>query len=204
MRKLFRLVRLLLVLAGLAAVGGLYLLVKGGVAARAEPGQLETMLARRLRSLAIPAVVKTVKNGVAPSREAIASGMAHFADHCASCHANDGSGDTELGRGLYPRAPDMRLAATQDLSDGELFFIIENGIRFTGMPAWGTGTAEDSQSTWELVHFIRHLPHLTAEELELMKGLNPKSPGELREEQEIREFLEGGGPDAPAAPVEKP
>ena len=73
------------------------------------------------------------------TEEAIAEGRAHFADHCASCHANDGSGDTEMGRGLYPRAPDMRLAATQNLEDHELFYIIENGIRLTGMPAWGTG-----------------------------------------------------------------
>ena len=64
---------------------------------------------------------------------------AHFADHCAGCHANDGSGNTEVGRNLYPRAPDMRLAETQRLTDGELYWIIENGVRLTGMPPGATG-----------------------------------------------------------------
>ena len=52
-----------------------------------------------------------------------------------------------MGRGLYPRAPDMRLAATQNLSDAELFYLIENGIRLTGMPGWGTGTKEGEKSS---------------------------------------------------------
>jgi mono/diheme cytochrome c family protein len=117
--------------------------------------------------------------------------MAHFADHCAVCHANDGSGDTEMGRGLYPRAPDMRRTATQALSDGALFYIIENGVRLTGMPAWGTGTAEGEQASWHLVQFIRHLPTLTEGELTEMRTMNPKSADEWREEEEARRFLEG-------------
>ena len=74
---------------------------------------------------------------------------------------NDGSGDTSIGRSLYPPAPDMRAARTQALSDGELFAIIENGIRLTGMPAWGTGTPEGERDSWALVHFIRRMPSLT-------------------------------------------
>jgi mono/diheme cytochrome c family protein len=66
------------------------------------------------------------------TKELIDGARRHFADHCASCHANDGSGKTTPGQGLYPRAPDMRTANTQSLSDGELFFIIEHGVRFTG------------------------------------------------------------------------
>ena len=73
--------------------------------------------------------------------------MAHFADHCAPCHGNDGSGDTLYGKGLYPKPPDLRLAETQGLSDGELFWIIENGICFTGMPAFGG--SHGSQDDWK-------------------------------------------------------
>jgi len=62
----------------------------------------------------------------------------------------------------------MRERETQELSDGELFYIIKNGIRFTGMPGWG-GSAEDN---WKLVLFIRHLPQITHKELELMNELN--------------------------------
>lgn len=51
----------------------------------------------------------------------------------------------------------MTSPATQSLSDGELFIAIKNGIRLTGMPAWGGNTPEEGEETWELVHFIRHL-----------------------------------------------
>jgi mono/diheme cytochrome c family protein len=124
----------------------------------------------------------------------VAGGMAHFADHCAVCHANDGSGQTEMGRGLYPKAPDMRLDATQQLSDGELFYIIEHGIRFTGMPGWRNGTEAGEQSSWQLVHFMRHLPKLTEAELETMKARNPRSPDEIRYEIEEERFLNQGAP----------
>ncbi len=43
-----------------------------------------------------------------------------------------------MGRNMYPPAPDMRLAETQQMTDGELFYIIQNGVRLTGMPAWGS------------------------------------------------------------------
>jgi len=120
--------------------------------------------------------------------------MEHFADHCATCHANDGSGNVETGRGLFPPAPDMRQSATQNLSDGELFYIIEHGVRFTGMPAWGTGTVAGEESSWHLVNFIRHLPHLTEGEVEAMTKLNPRSPDELRQEIEEERFLAGDAP----------
>ena len=187
--KAFALLVLLLVIVG--AIGVWYA-VSAGLSAREDPGRLEEFAARRVRTLAIARRARSLTNPVQYSGEVIAAGRAHFADHCAICHANDGSGDTEMGRGMYPRAPDMRLPATQNLSDGELFWIIENGIRFTGMPAWGTGTKEGGEASWHLVHFIRRLPRLTAEELEEMAALNPKSPEEWQQMQEEREFLEGG------------
>jgi len=85
----------------------------------------------------------------------------------------------------------MRLPATQQLTDGELFYIIQNGIRLTGMPAWGNGSAQDEEDSWKLVHFIRHLPQITLEEKKAMEKLNPKSPDDLREEQEEEKFLRG-------------
>jgi hypothetical protein len=93
-----------------------------------------------------------------------------------------------MGQKLYPRVPDMRLAQTQNLSDGEIYYIIENGVRFTGMPAWGTGGTSD-HDTWHLVLFIRHLPKLTDEDLQDMKEHNPRSPAEMKEEEQENEFL---------------
>jgi hypothetical protein len=88
----------------------------------------------------------------------------------------------------------MRSPATQELTDGELFYIIENGVRLTGMPAWGgAGTAEGS---WHLVHFIRHLPKLTDEEKSRMEALNPRSPAEWRALEDEEAFLRGEAPRA--------
>jgi len=171
------------------AVGVYFITV--GVSARSSPGALETSAARALRGVAVRMRTRGLTNPIPVSEEILAEGRAHFADHCASCHGNDGGGNTEMGRGLYPRAPDMRLPATQNLSDGELFYIIENGVRLTGMPGWSTGTASGEESTWHLVHFIRHLPRLTADELERMEELNPRSPVEIREEIKEEEFLKG-------------
>ena len=77
------------------------------------------------------------------------------------------------------------------MTDGELFYIIQNGIRFSAMPAWGNGSGHDAEASWKLVHFIRHLPSLTVEEKKEMEKLNPKSPDEIQEEKEEEEFLKG-------------
>jgi mono/diheme cytochrome c family protein len=194
----------ILFLAVGAALGGLGLwyFMNGGVSAREKPGRIEEFMARRVRTMAIARRAKSLQNPVEYSGEIIAEGRAHFADHCATCHANDGSGDTAMGRGMWPKPPDMRLAQTQNLSDGELFWIIENGIRFTGMPGWGTGASDGELASWHLVHFIRRLPRLTQEELADMESLNPRSPAEISQQIDEERFLEGGAtpPPRPVTP----
>jgi mono/diheme cytochrome c family protein len=182
---------ILTLFAVIVIAGGGILMGAHGFSAREPPGVVEQWIARRVRSIAVPDNAKTLTNPAADSPEVVADARAHWADHCAACHANNGSGDVEIGKHLYPPAPDMRAADTQSMSDGELFYIIQNGIRLTGMPAWGNGSRHDSQDTWKLVRFIRHLPKLTAEEAAEMEKLNPKSPDELKEEQEEEEFLNG-------------
>lgn len=197
LRRLLLAVGAIALAAAVAAAVLVAQLRERGVSTRDEPAALEAAVARTLRGWAIPARLRDARNPVAASDEAIARARAHFADHCASCHGNDGRGQTDLGRGLYPKAPDMTLAATQGLSDGALFAIIENGVRLTGMPGWGGPGPEDDSETWELVNFIRRLPALTPEEIAEMESLNPRSPKQLEEEEAIRRFL--AGEDAPAA-----
>ena len=166
------------------------------------PEEPEALIFKGNKLTPLRARVCGVTNPVPLSDAVIAEGMEHFADHCAVCHGNDGSGETEMGRGLYPRAPDMRLPATQNLSDAELFYIIENGVRLTGMPGWSTGTKEGETSSWHLVHFIRRLPKLTEDEITRMEDLNPRTPAELHEREEEKKFLQGGDADAaPATPT---
>lgn len=182
----------LLVLAALILLlcGGAWLALRRGFSAREMPSVPEILMARQMRAMGISSGAKTARNPVSVAPEVMGRARAHFADHCATCHANDGSGETAIGRNLYPKAPDMRKQATQSLSDGEIFWIIKNGVRLSGMPAWGADTKEDDRVTWELVHFIRHLPRLTPEELAEMRGLNPKSREEYEEEEAERRFLE--------------
>jgi len=184
-----RIVGPLLVVAALFALLFAWLTFTG-MSARIQPGAVESYFARTLQRLSIPKSTRSLKNPMESAPDALVEARRHFADHCAGCHANDGGGKTEMGQNLYPRVPDMRLPATQNLSDGELYYIIENGIRFTGMPAWGHGGWDDHE-TWHLVLFIRHLPHLTGEDLNDMKGHNPRSPADIREEQLEEDFLNG-------------
>ena len=163
----------------------------GGFGAHAQPTRIEAVLANEARDAAMPPVSRERRNPLAPSEEPLHEGMAHFADHCAVCHANNGSGETMLGSGMYPRPPDMRLPATQRKTDGELFSIIENGIRMSGMPGFGGQGSAEAES-WNLVLFLRHLPTLTPVEERQMEHLNPKSPDEMEEEKQEQDFLNGG------------
>ena len=200
MKNLLRLIAWLAGLA-LAAIVGVMLVLQGrGVSARPEPSGIEKRAALFMRGWLTPSTYKGLKNPVSDTEENFIAAREHFADHCASCHANDGSGNTEVGRSLYPKAPDMRLPRTQNLSDGEIFYFIENGVRLTGMPGWSTGTPEGERSSWQLVRFIRRLPKLTPDDVAAMEAFNPVSRQQLEEEKKVEDFLNGGDPPPAADP----
>jgi len=149
-----------------------------GFSARERPWVVEAWVARRLRHLATGSETRSMANPLVADQVVLAEARDHYADHCAVCHANDGSGATRINDGLYPPAPDLREKETQRLSDGELFRIIQNGIRFTGMPGWGG----DDEENWALVLFIRHLPELTEEELGFMREIHPDEQDRRRDQ----------------------
>ena len=186
-RFLFRFVVLLI--AAVAVTAGIGVLVSPAQRAIQRAWRADAPGERKWRCgcaiLSIPAAERAKANPLPANAENLREGLEHFADHCAMCHGNNGSGDTPIGRGLYPKPPVLRDARTQSLSDGELFSIIQNGIRFTGMPAFGgTGGEHDVQDSWRLVQFIRHLPKITDKELAEMEKLNPRAaadqPAEAR------------------------
>jgi mono/diheme cytochrome c family protein len=162
-----------------------------GFTTRHTPSKIETVVARAARHWAVPASIRDERNPVSSGADALHEGLEHWADHCAICHANDGSGMTAVGRTLYPPVPDVRQAETQQLSDGELFYIIERGVPITGMPGWSNGTPEGEQASWRLVLFIRHLPAISSDELREMASLNPTSPADARRHKDIDDFLNG-------------
>ncbi len=155
---------------GYASIGNLF-------SATSEPGRLESSLAIRARNLSIPADAKRARNPFAGRTDAWREAADHYADHCAVCHGDDGKGGGEIGANLYPRVPDMTRARTQNLTDGEIFYIISNGVRWTGMPAWkNEHTPED---TWRLVSFVRHLPSLTPADIEQLEKSAEEPHGEM-------------------------
>jgi len=196
-------VGVLLVIAMLVVTGNVamvWYVLQSGFSAKEHPMELEVLFARQLRRLAMPEAQKQMRNPVPATDEVLAEARVHFADHCATCHGNDGRGATQIGQNFYPRTPDLTKIETQSFSDGELFYIIHNGVRFTGMPAWGKGRPEPDLDSWKLVHFIRHLQRITSEELEEMEQYNPVSQAVREEQERVDRFLQGEelDPQSPA------
>jgi mono/diheme cytochrome c family protein len=192
--------RRLLWAAALVVASAVVLLVAlhgHGVSAARPPTALEERAAVAAWRFLVPADVKREANPVAASDALLTEAADHWADHCAVCHASDGGGSAKLSRHMYPRVPDLRSPRTQSLTDGELFYAIEQGIPWTGMPAWTAGTDESERESWALVRFIRHLPDLTPAEIARIEGLMPKSAADRKQEQEIDDFLKPASPPAP-------
>ena len=171
--KRWKVALLILFALAVAAAGYGSILVRQGFSALATPSAIEEFAATTARKMAVPSEYRQLRNPITPSTENIRAGMEHFSDHCATCHSNDGGGQTLFGKGLYPKPPDLRAAGTQNKSDGELYYTIDNGVRLSAMPAFSE--VHTVAQTWRLVLFIRHLPQITPEELNEMKALNPKS-----------------------------
>ena len=150
----------LLVVIFVAALFGL-LLIRRGFRATEAPSASEATLARTVRNLAIPTRERTARNPFEATAEAMQQARGSFLTQCAPCHGIDGGGKTQVGLNLYPRVPDLRTDTTQHLTDGEIHYIIENGVQRTGMPAWSNVHSASSADSWKLVLFIRSLRPLT-------------------------------------------
>jgi mono/diheme cytochrome c family protein len=177
MRKLLSVGVALLAIVGLAAIVVAVSIVRGGFGARAKASRAEAFAAEALRDLATPGAAKARRSPVAATPDVLARGRRHFAEECALCHGNDGRGG-ELGRSVFPPVPDLRRSLA-DMSDGEIFHVVEEGIRFSAMPAFGhPGDDGEAREHWEVVAFLRHLPEVTPAEVEEMRRWNPRSPAE--------------------------
>jgi predicted CXXCH cytochrome family protein len=153
----------LVAVAILAAVAAM-VLIQRGFKATSEPSRFESVLTRAVRNFAIPRQARHEKNPLQANSESLKKAREHFIARCTICHGSDGKGLTQMGRNLYPRVPDLLSPQTQNLTDGELHYIIENGVQLTGMPAWGSPHQETEDDSWEFVLFIRNLKPLTEEE----------------------------------------
>jgi predicted CXXCH cytochrome family protein len=144
-----------------AILVGLYqLILWEGSSARADAPGMEITVARWLLRQTVPLESREKINPLDSSATStdVSAGLALYRDKCELCHAYDGSGRTEIGSGQYPRPPDLRDAAVQNLSDGQIFYHIQNGVRHTGMPAWNL----PDRQLWQLTAYLRNLPSVAA------------------------------------------
>jgi predicted CXXCH cytochrome family protein len=151
-----------IILAGLA-YGGMVL--HHGFRATDEPTAVEKIAARAMRDLSIPREAKHAQNPIEPTSDNINDAREIYLAECQGCHASNGSSITQVGRNLYPKPPDLRLAQTQNLTDGEIHYIIQNGVRLTAMPAWGNPHETVGDNSWKLVLYVRYLAHPTPTEI---------------------------------------
>jgi len=143
------------------------------VSANSPPGAFERKVATLALDKSVARRAPKSANPLASSPGAVPGGMEHYKEMCVFCHGAPGVDASEAGEGLNPPAPDLTLAKIQKRTDGELFWIVQNGIRMTGMPAFGP-THKDEE-IWKMVAFLRHLPELTPEE---QKALHPAEAAE--------------------------
>jgi len=168
-RKINRMVKkgvigLLAVMAGGLALGFLALFVLApslNWSAAATPSAIEKNLAGLVLHRWVRRHAAVQNNPLPASEQNLKTGQREFGEHCAVCHGPDGSAHDLIGADFYPPIARLQKGAP-GWSDGELFFIIANGIRYTGMP--GFGAHHGAATIWQIILWVRHLPHLSAAE----------------------------------------
>ena len=176
MRLLTSLVLALVLIA--AAIAAVVASGAWNVAATSPPGKLEQRFATFALDRSVAKRAPANRNPLPASPDVLRSGLAHYRENCAVCHGAPGIEGSEIAAGLNPAAPDLTLPRVQRRPDGELFWIVSNGIRMTGMP--GFGPTHKPDEIWKMVAFLRHLPELTpAEEA----ALGPSEAAESHHEE---------------------
>jgi len=143
---------------GLVLLTATVVVLFSGCTAAKKPSKVEATLANMAKDVVIPIEAENKKNPLIASEQTVNQGRETYMQSCALCHGEDGHGSTNLGRNMYPPAMDLTSPHVQHWNDAELFWIIENGVRLTGMPSWKSSISETD--TWKLAHFIHQLPRL--------------------------------------------
>jgi mono/diheme cytochrome c family protein len=126
-----------------------------GCRARQNPADFEAKAVKQLKEMAVGG--ENVANPVADTEQNVREGRDHFQHHCQICHGLDGQNTgVPFADKTDPPVSDLASEHVQAYKDGQLKWIIQNGMRFSGMPAW-TGILSDEEM-WKIVRFLRHLP----------------------------------------------
>jgi mono/diheme cytochrome c family protein len=130
-------------------------LMLAGCTAHKQPWSVETALANAAKDVVIPLQAEKLVNPLTVSPEVVSAGQQIYTQSCAVCHGPDGRG-SDLGRDMYPPAMDLNSPHVQHWKDADLFWIVQNGVRLTGMPSWKSVLSDDE--TWKVVTFLRDVP----------------------------------------------
>jgi mono/diheme cytochrome c family protein len=144
----------------LGVIGAMLGALLQGCTADKQPSQEETSLANAAKDVTIPLEAGKMTNPLPDTAEVVSQGQEVFLGSCAQCHGPEARGDTTVGRNMAPPAMDLTSAHVQHWNDAELFWIIQNGVRLTGMPSWKSSISADD--TWKLTRYIHSLPHAGA------------------------------------------
>ena len=172
------------------------------ISATANVGKLERRIAAFTLERSVARRAPKQKNPFPASPEVLKDGLAHYKENCLMCHGAPGVPESEAGMGLNPAAPDLTLPSVQKMSDGELFWIVGNGIRMTGMPAFSLTHKPDE--VWKIVAFVRHLPEISADEQTVLKAGCEEQEHHREDEQTSSAGTENAKPQKARAPHSHP
>lgn len=146
--------------------------------AHEKPSSVETVLANMAKDIVIPMEAEKLKNPFRSNPQMLSEAQQIYQQTCAVCHGADGHGQTAVGQGMYPPVMDLTSPHVQHWDDAQMYWIIQNGVRMTGMGSWkGTISSDD---TWKLAIFIHHLPELGAANAERAK--KQETPARTKEQ----------------------
>ena len=171
--------------AAVALLGIIALVVAGlvlwshGFSSRPQPSNMEASIAMKTYDSSTPERYEKMQNPVSAQGVDLIEAGGHYEEHCAVCHGDSGNGQPKFHGIMYPRPTDLRSEETQEMSDGELYWVVKNGVRWSGMPAFGK-PGDNDEHAWKMVAYVRHLPKLTPAEQQrvLQTAEGPMSHGE--------------------------
>jgi mono/diheme cytochrome c family protein len=155
---------------------GAYLVVKLGYinfAADQEAPAIERHLAMVASDASMERRAPAIQNPLTPTEDTLVAGAKLYRDNCAGCHGSSADPDAAMGHAFNPPAPQF-MSDSADMADNENFYIIQHGIRWTGMPAWKS-KFNDTQ-VWQLVTFLKKMDKLPpSAEKEIRQPASPSN-----------------------------
>jgi mono/diheme cytochrome c family protein len=187
--------------AGIAAGIALSLMAGGFGAFFLAPRLLQHHTASRLEVnlghnrvvAAIPKRYRRLENPSPQDAATLSRARTNYTNRCSLCHGDNGKGNTDIGRNMFPRAADLTGSFVSGLKDGEIYWIVEKGLSFVGMPAFGDVISE--QERWVVVGYIRELQQGPASQGAQVSGnqstavtttaRGPASPADVKRGKEL-------------------